>query len=153
MGMLQEFKEFAMKGNVVDLAVGLIIGTEFSKIVTSLVNDVIMPPIGKLIGGVNFVDLKYPLGKSPALDKDGAPIMKDGVAVMNEAFISYGKSIQTIINFIIIAFCVFLIVKLMNEAKKRMEKKVEANPSATPEAPADIKLLTEIRDLLQKKPV
>jgi large conductance mechanosensitive channel len=151
MGFIQEFKEFALKGNVVDLAVGLIIGSEFGKIVNSLVNDVIMPPIGKLIGGVNFVDLKYPLGQTPVL-KDGVQVMKDGQPVMNEAFIYYGKSIQTVINFVIIAFCVFLIVKVMNEAKKRMEKKAEDNPQAA-EVPADIKLLTEIRDLLLKKPV
>lgn len=151
MGFLQEFKEFALKGNVVDLAVGLVIGTAFNEIVKSVVNDVIMPPIGKLIGGVNFVDLSYPLGPTPVL-KDGVQVMKDGKPIMTEAFIAYGKSIQTIINFIIIAFTVFVIVKVMNEAKRRMEKKAETAPQSA-EVPADIKLLTEIRDLLQKKPV
>ncbi len=149
MGFIQEFKEFALKGNVVDLAVGLVIGTAFNEIVKSVVNDVIMPPIGKLIGGVNFVDLTLPLGKT-AVFKDGVQVMKDGQPIMTEAYISYGKSIQTIINFLIIAFTVFVIVKVMNEAKRRMEKKADVTPQAA-EVPADIKLLTEIRDLLQKK--
>lgn len=147
MGFIQEFKEFALKGNVVDLAVGLVIGAAFNEIVKSIVNDVIMPPIGKLIGGVNFVDLKYPLGETPLL-KDGVQVMKDGQPVMNEAFIYYGKSIQTIINFVIIAFSVFVIVKVMNEAKKRMERKAETSPQSA-EVPVEIKLLTEIRDLLK----
>jgi len=152
MGLLQEFKDFALKGNVIDLAVGLIIGAEFGKIVNSLVNDVIMPPIGKLIGGVNFVELKYSLGKE-AVIKDGVPVLKNGVPEFREAFINYGNCIQTIINFTVIAFCVFMIVKAMNSAKKTLEAKLALAPKTTPEAPADIKLLTEIRDLLEKKPV
>lgn len=151
MGLLKEFKEFALKGNVIDLAVGLIIGAEFGKIVNSIVNDVIMPPIGKLIGGVNFVDLKYSLGKTLVM-KDGKPELdKDGNEVFKEAFINYGNCIQTIINFTIIAFCVFMIVKAMNSAKKTLQDKLDLSPKAAPEAPADVKLLTEIRDLLKEK--
>ena len=154
MGLLQEFKDFALKGNVIDLAVGLIIGAEFGKIVNSVVNDVIMPPIGKLIGGVNFVDLKYSLGKEAVMNPDGTPLLdKEKQQVFKEAFINYGNCIQTIINFTIIAFCVFLIVKAMNSAKKTLEDKLALTPKAAPEAPPDVKLLTEIRDLLKEKKV
>lgn len=124
-GFIGEFKEFISKGNVVDLAVGVIIGGAFAAIVNSLVNDILMPLVGLLLGGVNFASLSFGIG--------GAQIM-------------YGMFIQNIINFLIIAFVIFLIVKGINQLKR----KEEAAP-AEPEAPAaDIQLLTEIRDLLKK---
>ncbi|MGC4003596.1 MAG: large-conductance mechanosensitive channel protein MscL [Pirellulales bacterium] len=150
MGFFKEFRDFAMRGNVVDLAVGLIIGAEFGKIVNSLVNDIIMPPIGMAINGVNFSELKYSLGQT-AVMKDGAPVLKNGAPEVKEAFLNYGQFIQTTLNFVIIAFCVFLIVKAMNKAKELTSKNDAAAPP--PEAPADIKLLAEIRDLLKERPV
>lgn len=132
MGMLQEFKEFAVKGNVVDLAVGMIVGTAFGKIVTSLVGDVVMPPIGVLLGGVNFSDLAITLKQASG----------DTPAVV----IAYGKFIQTAIDFTIIAFVIFLAIKAIN----RFKKKAEEAPAA-PAAPSKEELLlTEIRDLLKK---
>lgn len=104
MGLISEFKEFAMKGNVIDMAVGIIIGAEFGKIVNSLVNDVIMPPIGMAIGGINFTDLKMVL--KPATD---------GAA---EVAIGYGAFIQSTFNFIIIAFAIFMMIKALNSARK-----------------------------------
>ena len=106
MGMMTEFKEFAMKGNVVDMAVGIIIGAEFGKIVNSLVNDIIMPPIGMLIGGVNFKDLKLVIQKADAA-KSAA-----------EVAIGYGSFIQTTLNFIIIAFAIFMMIKAINSLRK-----------------------------------
>lgn len=137
MGMLQEFKEFAMKGNVVDMAVGVIIGGAFGKIVTSVVADVIMPPIGVLLGGVNFSDLALTIQEA---SKNAAGV--DVPAVV----ISYGKFIQTVIDFTIIAAAIFLIIKLLYSFKK----KTEEAPAATPEPSNEEKLLTEIRDLLKK---
>lgn len=132
MSMMQEFKEFAMKGNVVDMAVGVIIGVAFGKIVSSLVSDVIMPPIGYLIGGVDFSKLAITI-------KDAAP---DVPAVV----ISYGKFIQTIIDFTIIAAVIFLVIKGINTMKK-----APAAEAAAPAAPpAQEMLLAEIRDLLKK---
>jgi large conductance mechanosensitive channel len=133
MGLLREFKEFAMKGNVIDLAVGIIIGAAFGKIVDSLVKDVIMPPLGILIGKVNFTDLAVRLGTDPA----GKPVL-----------LRYGAFLQEVFNFLIIALAVFLLIKIINEARRRMERKAEEDPKA-PEVPADIKLLTEIRDELR----
>lgn len=134
---IQEFKEFAVKGNAVDMAVGVIIGGAFGKIVSSIVDDIIMPPIGYLIGGVNFTDLKFELPKVAIEGVELAP-----------ATINYGNFIQTLIDFIIIAFCVFLLVKGINSLKK--EKPAEPEAPATPEPTAEEKLLTEIRDLLKK---
>ena len=134
MGMMSEFKEFAMKGNVVDLAVGVIIGAAFGKIVSSLVDGVIMPIVGNIVGGVNFKDLAYPL--APAVIIEG----KETAAAV---LIKYGAFIQTIVDFAIIAFVLFIVIKIMNRLKKAEE--------AAPAAPAaDIVLLTEIRDLLKK---
>jgi large conductance mechanosensitive channel len=130
--MLKEFKEFAMRGNVIDLAVGLVIGLAFSKIVTSIVNDIIMPPIGMLIGGVDFSDLRI--------------MLKEAQGEVAEVSINYGVLVQTIVEFVIIAFAVFLVVKGINSLKR---KKEEA-PAAPPAPPEDVKLLTEIRDLLKK---
>jgi large conductance mechanosensitive channel len=139
MGWIKEFKDFAMKGNVVDLAVGIIIGSAFGKIVSSLVADVIMPPIGLLIGGVKFTDLKIKLNPN-ALDPTG--ILK-----VDPVTINIGNFLQVSFDFIIIAFAIFMIVKVMNS----MQKKEVAAPSEPPAQPADVVLLTEIRDLLKNR--
>lgn len=130
--MLKEFKEFAMRGNVIDLAVGLVIGAAFSKIVSSLVNNIIMPPLGVLIGGVDFSDLRI--------------VLKEAQGEVAEVSMDYGILIQTIVEFVIIAFAVFIVIKGINSLKR---KKEEA-PAAPPAPPEDVKLLTEIRDLLKK---
>ncbi len=135
MSMISEFKAFALRGNVLDLAVGVVIGAAFGKIVTSLVNDLIMPPIGLITGGVDFADLKWVL--KPANNAD--PTHK-----IAEVAIQYGAFINTLIQFIIIAFAIFVLVKAIN----RMSRKEEAKPSAPT---ADVVLLTEIRDLLKTK--
>lgn len=135
MGMLQEFKEFAMKGNVVDMAVGVIIGGAFGKIVSSLVADVIMPPIGVILGGVNFSDLAVTIKEAT---KNAAGV--DVPAVV----IAYGKFIQTLIDFTIIAGAIFLFIKLLSSFKKKAEETPPAAPSN------EEVLLTEIRDLLKK---
>jgi large conductance mechanosensitive channel len=135
---LNEFKEFAMRGNVIDMAVGVIIGGAFGKIVSSIVDDILMPPIGWLIGGVNFSDLKITL---PAMEIPG-------VEKVATATINYGNFIQNLIDFIIIAFCVFLLVKGINKLSK---KKEEPAPEAPAEPSNEEKLLTEIRDLLKEK--
>ncbi|MEZ5895035.1 MAG: large conductance mechanosensitive channel protein MscL [Parvularculaceae bacterium] len=140
MGILKEFQEFAVKGNVMDMAVGIIIGGAFGTIVKSLVDDVIMPPIGMLLGGVDFSnlfinmsDIKY---DSLAAAKDaGAPV------------IAYGSFFNNIISFLIVAWAVFLLVKGMNALKRKEEEA----PAAPAEPPADVKLLTEIRDLLKTR--
>ena len=125
MGFLQEFKTFAIKGNVMDMAVGVIIGGAFGKIVTSLVNDILMPPIGMLLGNVDFKDLKINL----AAVKDAAvSVVSDGVAPSEPVYWNYGAFIQQCIDFTILAFCVFLIVKLMNKLatlKVKEEEKEE----------------------------
>lgn len=132
MGMMSEFKEFAVKGNVVDMAVGVVIGGAFGKVVTSLVNDIIMPPIGVLIGGVDFSDLSLTIQEATA----------DAAAVT----INWGNWVQTILNFIIIAFAIFMVVKGMNNMKKKEEEK-----PAEPAKPSNEEvLLTEIRDALKK---
>jgi large conductance mechanosensitive channel len=135
---IQEFKEFAVKGNAIDMAVGVIIGGAFGKIVSSIVDDIIMPPIGYLIGGVNFTDLKYELPRVVVQGVELAPTT-----------INYGNFIQTLIDFIIIAFCVFLLVKGITSLKK--EEKAAEEPAPAPEPSAEEKLLTEIRDLLKNK--
>jgi large conductance mechanosensitive channel len=133
MSLIQEFKDFAMKGNVVDLAVGVIIGGAFGKIVTALVDKIIMPPIGWMIGGVDFSKLVLNLG---AADAEGKfPVS-----------IGYGEFLNTIVQFTIIAFALFIIIKGMNAAKK----KEEAKPAPPPEPSAQEKLLAEIRDLLKR---
>ena len=135
MSMLQEFKAFAMRGNVMDMAVGIVIGAAFGKIVTSLVTDVIMPPIGWITGGIDFSAMKWVI--KPADDSDPAHKIA-------EVAISYGSFFNTIITFVIVAFAIFMVIKMMN----RMQKKQEAAPAALP---ADVVLLTEIRDLLKSK--
>ncbi len=135
MKFVQEFKQFAMKGNVVDMAVGIIIGVAFGKIITSLVNDVIMPPLGLLIGGVDFTDLKVTL-KGASVDDAGNAI--DAVTL------NWGTFAQTALDFLIVAFAIFLLIKAINRMKKKEE------PAAPPEPTKEEKLLTEIRDLLKK---
>ncbi len=132
--MLKEFKQFAFKGNVIDLAVGVIIGGAFGKIVTSLVNDILMPTIGILLGGVSFTDLKYVI----------TPAHGD----IAEAAIRYGSFIQSIVDFLIIAVSIFLFVKLITLKKK---KEAEAIPVAPTVPNAEVVLLEEIRDLLKTK--
>ena len=141
MGFFKEFKEFAVKGNVMDMAVGVIIGGAFGKIISSLVNDIIMPLVGKAIGNVSFTDLFINLTDDTHYETLQAA--KDaGVAVF-----AYGQFIQTIIDFLIVALCIFLMVKAINKAKKKEEPAPEPAPAEPSE---DIKLLTEIRDLLKK---
>ena len=136
---INEFKEFAVKGNAVDMAVGVIIGGAFGKIVTSIVNDIIMPPIGWLIGGVKFTDLKCTL---PQIDL--------GVEKLEPVTINYGNFIQTTFDFIMIAFCVFLLVKGINKMAKK-KKAEEVKPAAPPAPSKEELLLTEISDLLKQK--
>jgi large conductance mechanosensitive channel len=138
MSVLKEFRDFAMRGNVVDLAVGVIIGGAFGKIVSSVVTDIIMPPIGLAVGGVDFKDLKFVL-------KDGS-VDEAGTAIA-EVAIGYGNFIQTVFDFTIVAFCIFMLIKVMNNLKK----KDEAAPAPAPAGPTkDQELLMEIRDLLKK---
>ncbi|MDP4223840.1 MAG: large-conductance mechanosensitive channel protein MscL [Bacteroidota bacterium] len=132
MKFLDEFKKFAMKGNMVDMAVGIIIGAAFGKIVSSLVNDIIMPPIGLLLGGINFTDFKL--------------VMKAATEAKPAVTWNYGTFIQTAIDFLIVALSIFLIVKAINAAKKKEEEA----PAAPPAPTKDQVLLTEIRDLLRK---
>ena len=148
MSIIKEFKEFALKGNVVDLAVGVIIGVAFGKVVTSVVNDIIMPPIGKIMGGVNFADLFINLDPSK-LAKDGSAIKSLAQAKeAGAAVIAYGSFINTVIDFTIVAFCIFMIVKAMNHLKKP----VPAPPAAPDEPTREEKLLGEIRDILKARP-
>ncbi|MBO7344111.1 MAG: large-conductance mechanosensitive channel protein MscL [Alistipes sp.] len=142
MGFLQEFKAFALKGNVMDMAVGVIIGGAFGKIVTSLVNDVIMPPIGLVVGGVDFTDLNLTL-KQAVVDAAGE-------VVTPAVTWNYGAFIQQVVDFAILAFCVFMMVKVMNRLMKKKEEEAHSPaPAPDPEPSAEEKLLTEIRDLLK----
>lgn len=138
MGFLKEFKEFAAKGNVIDLAVGVIIGGAFGKIVASLVNDIIMPFIGIILGGINFTEWKLTL-------KD-AILAADGSVTKPAVVLGIGNFIQTTIDFLIIAFVIFLFIKALNN----MKKKPEEVPAAPPEPSEEVKLLTQIRDSLNK---
>jgi large conductance mechanosensitive channel len=130
--LLQEFKAFAMRGNVIDMAIGIIIGAAFGKIVSSIVNDIIMPPIGLLVGGVNFTDLKIVLKQAV----DGNPAVT----------LNYGNFLQVTFDFLIIAFAIFMLIKALSAAKR----KEEAVPPAPPAPTKSETLLTEIRDLLKK---
>jgi large conductance mechanosensitive channel len=138
--MLKEFREFAMRGNVVDMAVGIIIGAAFGKIVTSLVNDVVMPPIGLLMGKVNFSNLFINISGQDyatlaAATEAGAPVIK------------YGLFINTVLDFVIVAFAIFMVIRAMN----RMKKQQAAAPAPPPSPSAEEKLLAEIRDLLKSR--
>ena len=143
MGFIKEFKEFAMKGNVMDMAVGVIIGGAFGKIVSSLVDDVLMPIIGKLTGGVSFVDMFVTLGDGDF--KTLAAAKEAGAAVF-----AYGQFIQNIVDFLIVAFCIFLMLKGINKMNRKKEEPKPAEPAA-PKGPTQEELLAEIRDLLKKK--
>ncbi len=138
MSIVQEFKAFAMRGNVVDMAVGVIIGAAFGKIVSSLVADVIMPPIGAMTGGVKFTDLKWNV--LPAQTDAAGAVVKQAVTI------NYGNFLQVTFDFIIVAFVIFMLIRGMNA----MKKKEEAKPAAPPAPTKDQVLLTEIRDLLKK---
>lgn len=148
MSIVKEFKEFAIKGNVVDMAVGVIIGGAFGKIVSSVVSDIIMPPVGKALGGVNFADLFISL--DPEKTKGITTLAKAKEA--GAAVIAYGQFINVCIDFFILAFCVFLMVKTINTIRKQLEKPAAPPaPAAPPEPPAQEKLLMEIRDLLKQQ--
>ena len=136
--MLNEFKDFINKGNVLDLAVGLIMATYFGAIIKSLVNDIIMPPVGKMLGGVDFNELKYVISE--------AVMNAEGEVETAEVAVNYGAFINTVITFILVAFCVFMVVKAYNN----MKKKEEEAPAAPPAPSNQEVLLGEIRDLLKK---
>jgi len=141
MSFIQDFKAFALKGNVVDMAVGVIIGGAFGKIVTSIVNNIIMPPIGVITGGVDFTDLKVTLKEA----------VVEGENVVSEAVtLNYGQFIQDVVDFLIIAFCIFLMIKGIAKLSRKKEE-APAEPAPEPEPSAEEKLLTEIRDLLKNK--
>ena len=140
--LLKDFKAFALKGNVIDMAVGVIIGGAFGKIVSSLVADVIMPPIGLLIGGVNFTDLKWVM--KPA-------VVEDGKEVVAAVTLNYGNFLQVTFDFLIIAFSNFMFVKLITQLTTRKKEEKPAAPPAPPAPSREEVLLTEIRDLLKNK--
>lgn len=141
MGFIKEFKEFAVKGNVIDLAVGVIIGGAFGKIVSSFVNDIVMPPIGLMLGGVDFKDLSMVL-KEATTDEAG-----EAVAAVT---LNYGMFIQNVVDFVIIAFVIFLAIKGVNKMNRKKEE-APAPPPAPPAPTPSEKLLEEIRDLLKKQ--
>ena len=143
MGLVKEFKQFALKGNMVDMAVGIIIGGAFGLIVRSLIDDVIMPLVGSVVGDVDFSNMYIPLSD----DVEKGLALSDARA-LGPVF-AYGNFISILINFLILAFVIFIMVKMMNNAKKKFEKEQEAAPPPAP--PADVVLLTEIRDLLQRQ--
>jgi large conductance mechanosensitive channel len=141
MGVIKEFKEFAVKGNVLDMAIGIIIGGAFGKIVTSMLNDILMPPLGLLIGGTDFTDLKVTI-KGKTIDMIGNAVP--------EVTVNYGNFVQTLVDFTLVAIAVFMIIKVMN----RIRAKIDAapKPPAPPAEPTKEELLlTEIRDLLKNK--
>lgn len=134
----EDFKKFAFKGNVIDMAVGVIIGSAFGKIVSSIVNDMVMPLFGFLTSGTDFKALKWVL--SPA-------VVENGAVVKEESAIMYGNFIQNVVDFLIIAVCIFFFLKIMTRARKKKEEEV----TAAPKAPSEAELLTEIRDLLKER--
>lgn len=141
--MIKEFKTFINKGSVIDMAVGLILATYFGAIVKSLVNDIIMPPIGMMLGGVDFSDLKIVLKKEVIAVVEGDTVL---IPAVNEVAINYGVFVNTIITFIIVALAIFMVVKAYNN----MQKKEEAKPAPPPAPSKEVELLTEIRDQLKK---
>ena len=142
--MIKEFKEFAVKGNLIDFAIGVVIGGAFGKVTTSFVDGIVMPLVGKLIGGTDFSDLQWKIqdGSKEVLDSSGNIITK----AAPEVFIRYGEFITTIIDFIVVAFAMFLVIKAMNHLKSKQNE----IPAADPTPSNQEKLLTEIRDLLKK---
>lgn len=146
--MLKEFKEFIAKGNVVEMAVGLIMATYFGAIVKAMVDKIIMPVIGLITDGIDFSELKYVIKEAVLEVKDAdGKVITEGIP---ELAIGYGELINTILTFLIVAFCVFLVVKSYNKMKEKMEKKKEEAPAAPPAPSKEEVLLTEIRDLLKK---
>lgn len=144
--MLKEFQEFALRGNVIDMAVGVIIGAAFTAIVSSMVDDVIMPPIGVILGGIDFSDKYIQLTMRDQIYPSLAAARAAGAAVL-----AWGSFVNAVIKFVIVAFALFILIKQFNHLKKMLEKE-QAKPAAAPaEPPADVKLLTEIRDLLAKR--
>ncbi len=144
MGMLKEFKEFAMKGNLIDFAVGVVVGAAFGKVTSVFVDGIVMPVVGKLVGGMNFSELKLKIqdGSKAVMDASGNVLEKE----VPEVYIRYGEFITVTIDFIVVAFVMFLVIKAMNKMKK-----AEAAAPAAPPAPSnEEKLLGEIRDLLKK---
>lgn len=144
MSFIKEFKEFAMKGNVVDMAVGVIIGAAFGKIVSSLVDDIIMPLVGVATGGINFTDYKWVIQEAVT---NGQEVLKPEVTM------NWGAWVQTIVDFLIVAFCIFVMIKFINNMRKRTEKQAaeEAAAPAPAEPTKEEQLLTEIRDLLKEQ--
>ena len=145
MGMLKEFKTFAMKGNVLDLAVAVIIGGAFGKIITSFVNDVLMPPIGLLLGNADFSNLKVILKRGHDVVMNGDQVVTPAVS---EVAIRYGAFVNTVLDFLIVAFSIFMVIKAFNSVKK---KEAAAPPPAPPAPSKEEVLLTEIRDILKEK--
>lgn len=139
MSFLKEFKEFAMKGNVIDMAVGVVIGAAFGKIVSSLVDDIIMPLVGVATGGMNFTDYKWVIQKG---------VMQGEEIITPEVTMNYGAWIQTIVDFLIVAFCIFVMIKFMNNLRRKKAEE-EAAPAPAPEPTKEEVLLTEIRDILK----
>lgn len=142
MGFMKEFKDFAMRGNLIDFAVGVVVGGAFGKVTTAFVDGIVMPVVGKLIGGADFSDLKYKIqeGSKAVIDSSGSIVTKE----VPEVFIKYGEFITTIIDFMAVAFAMFLVVKAMNNLKKKEAEAPTAEPSKSE------MLLSEIRDLLKK---
>lgn len=141
--MWKEFKEFAFKGNVLDLAVGVIMGGAFGKIVTSIVNDLIMPVLGYFMAGMDFKSLKYVMSEA---------VMEGDKVIKPEAAILYGNFIQNVVDFLIVAVSIFIFIKLINKSKEKLIKQKEAEPApAAPAKPTQEELLAEIRDLLKEK--
>lgn len=155
MAFLSEFKQFALKGNVMDMAVGVIIGGAFGKIVSSLVNDILMPPIGALLGNTDFSDLKIDISRVRDVTASAADLVTGGAKEAAEAaepiYWNYGAFIQQCVDFTILAFCVFLMVKLMNRLMKKKEEAPAPAPAPEPAPTKEELLLTEIRDLLKSQ--
>ena len=148
---IQEFKDFAVKGNVVDMAVGVVIGGAFGKIVSSLVADIIMPFVGWLCGGIDFATWRWVIRPAQTITNEAGEVVKE----VAEASLNYGNFIQTFVDFLIIAFSIFLVIKLINKVKNKLDAPKEAPAEEAPAAPApkpeDVQLLEEIRDLLKNK--
>ena len=154
MSLLKEFRDFAMRGNVIDLAVGVVIGGAFGKIISSLVSNIIMPPLNLLTSkfGVNFTDLALKIQtQAPKLNADGTMLMEDGKPVMafqNYPILNYGPFIQSVVDFLLVSGAIFLVIKALNSAKTKFDK---ATTAAPPPPPENIVLLREIRDALAKR--
>ena len=149
--LLEDFKQFALRGNMIDLAIGVILGSRFSSLVQSLVDNIIMPPISILLGRTNFSELEFQIGTAPKLDESGVPVIENGEQVMAPAMLEVGDFLQVCLNFTIIAFCVFLIVRLVNKAQTALmdDDDREVSPKEK-KLPEDIQLLRQIRNELRQ---